>query len=268
MKKRFAQINGRRLSFASIGAETAPVVVLSHALATKAEVWGYQLPLLSRHFRVILYDVRGHGESEAFGDNYSLEELANDIVKLLDHLSIARAALVGLSLGGMIGQVLALTAPERLSALALCSTGSQANEAMRANLELRIEAVRLKGMNSQVEPTLARWFSPAFLQSAPQTTAWIAELIRTTPPDGFVGCCRALQKLNVTDRLKQIRVPTLLIPGENDQSFPPSVSEAMRERIDGSRLEILREAAHLGIVEHPHGFNEILLPFLAEHLLA
>jgi 3-oxoadipate enol-lactonase len=268
MKKRFAQINGRRLSFASIGDETAPAVVLSHALATRAEVWGYQLPLLSRHFHVILYDVRGHGESEASGDNYSLEELANDVVKLLDHLSIARAALVGLSLGGMIGQVLALTAPERLSALALCSTGSRANEAMQANFELRIEAVRQKGMDSQVEPTLARWFSPVFLQAAPQTAAWIAEMIRTTSPDGFAGCCRALQKLNVTDRLKQIRVPTLLIPGENDQSFPASVSEAMRERIDGSRLKILRGAAHLGIVEQAHGFNEILVPFLAEHLLA
>jgi 3-oxoadipate enol-lactonase len=168
----------------------------------------------------------------------------------------------------MIGQVLALTAPERLSALALCSTGSEANEAMRANLELRIEAVRLKGMDSQVEPTLARWFSAVFVQSAPQTTAWIAELIRTTSPDGFIGCCRALQKLNLTERLKQIKVPTLLIPGENDQSFPTSVSEAMRERIDGSRLKILPGAAHLGIVEQAHGFNEVLLPFLTEHLLA
>jgi 3-oxoadipate enol-lactonase len=267
MKKHFAQINGHRLGFHSIGAETAPAVVLSHALATQAEVWGYQLPLLSRHFRVILYDVRGHGESEASGASYSLEELANDVVKLLDHLSIARAALVGLSLGGMIGQVLALTAPERLSALALCSTGSEANEAMQANLELRIEAVRLKSMDSQVEPTLARWFSPEFLQSAPRTTAWIANLIRTTSPDGFIGCCRAIQKLNVTERLKQIKIPTLLIPGENDQSFPTSVSEAMRKRIGDSSLEILRGAAHLGIVEQAHGFNEILLPFLAEHLL-
>jgi 3-oxoadipate enol-lactonase len=268
MKKHFAQINGYRLSFASIGADSAPAVVLSHALATRAEVWGYQLPLLSRHFRVILYDLRGHGESEASGDNWSLEELANDIVKLLDHLSIARAALVGLSLGGMIGQVLALTAPERLSALALCSTGSEANEAMQANFERRIEAVRLKGMESQVEPTLARWFSTEFLRSAPQTTAWIGDLIRTTSPDGFIGCCRALQKLNVTERLKQIKVPTLLIPGEKDLSFPPRVSEAMRERIGGSRLEILKGAAHLGVVEEAHRFNEILLPFLAEHLLA
>jgi 3-oxoadipate enol-lactonase len=268
MNKHFAQINGYRLRFASIGTETAPAVVLSHALASRAEIWGYQLPLLSRHFRVILYDVRGHGESEASGDSYSLEELANDVVKLLDHLSIARTALVGLSLGGMIGQVLALTAPERLSALALCSTGSEANEAMQANFGLRIEAVRLKGMESQVEPTLARWFSPEFLQSAPRTTAWVGDLIRRTSPDGFIGCCRALQKLNVTERLRQIKVPTLLIPGEKDQGFPPSVSEAMRERIDGSRLEILMGAAHLGIVEKPHEFNEILLPFLAEHLLA
>ena len=268
MKKHFAQINGCSLSFASEGAERAPAVVLSHALATRSEVWGYQLPLLSQRFRVILYDVRGHGESEASGDCYSLEELANDVVKLLDHLAIERIAFVGISLGGMIGQVLALTAPHRLSALVLCCTGSEANEAMKANFDLRIETVRLQGMESQIEPTLARWFSLEFLQSAPRTAAWIADLIRTTSPDGFVGCCRALQKLNVTERLKEIRVPTLLIPAEKDQGFPPSVAESIHERIHGSKLQILRGAAHLGIVEQAHSFNEILLPFLTEHLLS
>jgi 3-oxoadipate enol-lactonase len=268
MKKQSAQINGYRVSFASEGAEEAPAVVLSHALATSAEVWGYQLPLLTRRFRVILYDVRGHGESEAPGDSYSLEELATDVLKLLDHLSIERTAFVGVSLGGMIGQVLALTAPDRLSALVLCCTGSEANEAMKANFNLRIETVCLKGMESQVEPTLARWFNLEFLQSAPWTAAWIADLIRATSPDGFVGCCRALQGLNLTERLKEIKVPTLLIPAEKDQGFPPSVAESMRERIQGSKLQILRGAAHLGMVEQAHRFNEIVLPFLTEHLLS
>src|ERR1700730_8821260 len=268
MKKQFVQINGYRLSFASVGAEAAPAVVLSHTLASRAEVWGYQLPLLSQRFRVILYDVRGHGESEASGDSYSLEELANDVVKLLDYLSIERTALVGVSLGGMIGQVLALTAPERLSALLLCPMVRERAKAMKTNFDLRIDAVRRKGLESQVEPTLARWFSREFLQSAHRTTALIAALIRSTSPDGFIGCCRALQKLNVTERLKQTRVPTLLVPGDKDQAFPPSVAESIRERIDGSRLKTLREAAHLGIVEQVHGFNEILLPFLTEHLLA
>src|SRR5260221_3121893 len=149
VKKHFTQVNGYRLGFASVGAETAPAVVFSHSLATKAEVWGYQLPLLSRHFRVILYDIRGHGESEASGDRYSLEELANDVVKLLDHLSIARTALVGLSLGGMIGQVLALTAPERLAALVLCSSESEANTTMKATFYLPISAVRRKAIEIQ-----------------------------------------------------------------------------------------------------------------------
>src|SRR5258708_3377609 len=211
MKKQFAQINGCRLSFASVGAEAAPAVVLSHALAANAEVWGYQLPLLSQRFRVILYDVRGHGQSEASGDSYSLEELANDVVKLLDYLSIGRTALVGVSLGGMIGQVLALTAPERLSALVLCSTGSEATEAMRTNFDLRIEAVRLKGLESQVEPTLSRWFSREFLQSAPQTTAWIADLIRSTSPDGFIGGCRLLQEYYITYTLFKNKDNLILI---------------------------------------------------------
>jgi 3-oxoadipate enol-lactonase len=263
MKKYSAQVNGHRLSFASEGAENAPVVVLSHTLATAAEVWGYQLPILRHRFRVILYDVRGHGESEATGDSYSLEELAMDVIKLLDYLSIERAAFVGASLGGMIGQVLALTAPDRLSALVLCSTGSKADQAMQANFDERIETVRRKGMESQVQPTLGRWFSLDFLQSAPRTAAWIADLIRATPLNGFVGCCRALQKLDVIEQLKEIKIPTLVVPGEKDQGFPPSVAQAIRERIEGSKLEILRGAAHLGLVEHAHRFNEILMPFLA-----
>jgi 3-oxoadipate enol-lactonase len=265
MKKHFAQVNGYRLAFALEGSDSAPAVMLSHTLATRAEVWGYQVPLLSQRFRVILYDVRGHGESEASGDNCSLEELAADVVQLLDHLSIERTAFVGISLGGMIGQILALTAPDRLSALVLCSTGSEADETMQTIFEQRIETVRLKGLESQVEPTLGRWLTPEFLQSAPRTAAWIGDLIRSTSPEGFIGCCRALQKLNVTERLREIKVPTLLIPGEKDQGFPPSALEAIRERIGGSRLQILRGAAHLGIVEQAHRFNEILLPFLTEH---
>src|SRR5258707_3624268 len=228
VKKHFTQVNGYRLGFASVGAEAAPAVVLSHSLATKAEVWGYQLPLLSRHFRVILYDVRGHGESEASRDSYSLEELANDVVKLLDHLSIARAALVGISLGGMIGQVLALTAPERLAALVLCSTGSEANEAMKASLDLRIEAVRLKGMESQVESTLARWFSQEFLQSAPRTTAWIADLIRTTSPDGFIGGWLRVLELDLTVKHKQEKGPTPVVSrDEKSGSLPSAASRSL-----------------------------------------
>jgi 3-oxoadipate enol-lactonase len=262
MKKHTAQINGHRLSFASEGSENAPVVVLSHTLASAAEVWGYQLPVLRHRFRVILYDIRGHGESEATGDSYSLEELATDVVRLLDFLSIERAAFVGASLGGMIGQVLALTAPARLSALVLCATGSKADEGMQANFDERIETVRRKGMESQVQPTLGRWFSPEFLQSAPRTADWIADLIRATSPDGFVGCCRALQKLDVIGQLKEIRTPTLVVAGEKDQGFPLSVAQAIHERIEGSELQIVSGAAHLAIVEQAHRFNEILLPAL------
>src|SRR5258708_35993272 len=239
VKKHFTEVNGYRLGFASVGAETAPAVVLSHSLATKAEVWGYQLPLLSRHFRVMLYGVCGHGEGEASGASYSVEELANDVVKLLDHLSIARTALVGLSLGGMIGQVLALTAPERLAALVVCSTGSEANETMKATFDLRIEAVRRKGMESQVEPTLARWFSHEFLQSASQTTAWIADLIRTTSPDGFIGGLRALPGFELTPPPKKKKDSTLPGPGGKELCFPPSPAASTPQMHHRSNVEIL-----------------------------
>jgi 3-oxoadipate enol-lactonase len=266
MNRASATINGYKLAYRLEGDQEQPVVVLSHALATSMDIWAYQLPLLTRRFRVLLYDLRGHGDSESPGAAYTLQELASDVAALLEHLEIPRAAFVGLSIGGMIGQTFALQFPDKLSSLVLCSTGSQTEEQGKNILEDRINKVRKDGLESQVEPTLARWFSARFIEENPNTTAWVADQILSTSVEGYVSCCRAVQGLNTTGALSSIRAKTLLIPCEQDLGFPERISRAIQQRIAGSELVLLKDAAHLGNVERAHAFNEILAGFLYRSL--
>jgi 3-oxoadipate enol-lactonase len=266
MNKTSTMINGYRLAYALYGDQSRPAVVLSHSLATSMDIWGYQLPLLTHRFRVLLYDLPGHGLSESPNDSCTLPELASDVAALLDQLQIPRAAFVGLSIGGMIGQVFAIQFPDKLSSLVLCSTGCQTDEHMKVALEDRIGKVRAGGLQSQVEPTLSRWFTSRFIQEQPVSMAWVSDLILSTSVQGYVGCCRAIQNLNVIDALPAIRAKTLLIPGEQDFGFPERISRTIQQKISGSELFLLRNAAHLGNVEQAHAFNEILIGFLSRTL--
>src|ERR1700733_4898475 len=261
-------INGYELAYSLHGDPKRPVVVLCHALATSMDIWDYQLPLLAQRFRVLRYDLRGHGRSAAPGNSYTLEELASDLAALLDHLEIAQAAFVGLSIGGMVGQVFALRYPEKLSALVLCSTGSRTEPQAKSTIEDRILQVRADGLNSQLGATLTRWFSAKFIEEAPATMAWVSDLILATSVDGYTGCARAIQSLDMTDALSEIQVKTLVVPGELDLTFPEKISRVINQKIPNSDLVLLKGAAHLGNVEQPHLFNEILLDFLGRILIS
>jgi 3-oxoadipate enol-lactonase len=263
-----ATINGYELAYSLHGNPNRPVVVLCHALATSTDIWAYQLPLLAQRFHVLRYDLRGHGRSAAPGCSYTLEELASDAAALLDHLGIARAAFVGLSIGGMVGQVFALRYPEKLSGLVLCSTGSRTEPGAKATIEDRILKVRADGLNGQLGATLTRWFSAKFIEEAPATMAWVSDLILATSVDGYTGCARAIQSLDVTDVLSEIQAKTLVIPGELDLAFPEKISRVINQKIPNSDLVLLKGAAHIGNVEQAHLFNEILLDFLGRILIS
>jgi 3-oxoadipate enol-lactonase len=261
--KASATINGYKLAYALHGEENRPVVVLSHALATNMNIWAYQVPLLAHRFRVLLYDIRGHGGSAAPGDSYTIEELASDVAVLLDHLQIPQAAFVGLSIGGMIGQAFALQYPDRLSGLVLCSTGSRTEPPAKTTIEDRLKKVRSEGLQSQVPSTLNRWFSSEFAANAPATMAWVSDQIVATSVDGYTGCGRAIQGLDLTDALSEIKTKTLIVPGEHDLGFPETVSRVIQQKIADSDLILLKGAAHLGNVEQTHRFNEIVAGFLS-----
>ncbi|MBV9875569.1 MAG: alpha/beta fold hydrolase [Verrucomicrobia bacterium] len=262
--KQKTEIKGRNIAYSLLGLEGAPAVVLGHALGSNGNIWGYQLPLLTTQFRVLIYDLPGHGESDPPVGQDSFDDLANDLATLLDHTGISRATLVGLSIGGMIAQHFASLFPDRLQALVLCSTGFQTDETGKKIFGDRIAQVSERGIEPQVDGSMGRWFTPQFLSDAPATIEWVKRMYRKTSPAGFINACRAIQELDMLDRLPNITAPTLLIPGELDPAFPVSVSRTMQSQIKNAELKVLAGAAHIGNVERPHEFNEILFKFLAE----
>jgi 3-oxoadipate enol-lactonase len=254
-------VNGNEMRYRTDGPEGAPVVVLSHSIATTLEMWAPQVPALEPRYRVLRYDTRGHGESAVGEADYGFELLAADVVALLDHLAIERCHFVGLSLGGMIGMALALAAPERLLSLALCNTMSALPEGADAMWVERIASVRDRGVAALAEATVGRWFTAPYVARNAGFEP-VRAMIGATPAEGYVGCCQAILGVDFSSRLGAIRLPTLIVAGADDQATPVARSEDIQRRIPDSRLEVLPEAAHLSNWERPEAFNRALLGFL------
>ena len=225
-------------------------------------MWEPQVSSLAPIFQVLRYDIRGHGETETTASPYTLEMLAEDGIALLEALRIDRVHFVGLSMGGMIGQSLALRYPNHLLSLVLCDTSAVIPKEGQPAIQERIDTAREKGMKGLVEPTLERWFTPSFLNQGTQGLTAIRKQILATPVEGYIGCSEAIRKLNYLDRIGEIGVPTLILVGEDDPGTPVSASKAIHERIANSRLVILPSARHLSNVEQPEAFNVALMDFL------
>ena len=237
-------------------------LVLSHSLACSARMWDPQIAEFSKRYRVLAYDTRGHGGSDAPEGAYSLEQLADDLHALLAHLGIREAHYAGLSMGGMIGQTFALKYPGICKTLTLADTTSRYPADAAGVWVDRIKQAREKGMAPLVEPTLARWFTEPFRNSRPDVIRSIGTLIRNTPVAGYIGCCEALPKINVSARLKEIRSPILVIVGDQDPGTPPAMAKEIHANAPGSRYVELSPAAHLANLEQPEQFNRALDGFL------
>ncbi len=254
--------NGIEMHYVMDGPERAPVVTLSHSLATTLAMWEPQARTLARRYRVLRYDSRGHGGTEAPAGPYSLDLLAEDARALLAALGITRTHWVGLSMGGMIGQTLALASPALFATLALCDTSSRVPPEARPTWDERIATAESKGMEPLVEPTIARWFTAPFIAAHPEVVDPVRAMIRATSPRGYAGCCHALKVLDLTDRLGAIRLPTVVIVGEDDPGTPVTAARTIHEHIAGSELVIIKSAAHLSNLEQPDAFTQALTGFL------
>ncbi len=247
------------------GKEGALVVVLSHSLASSLKMWEPQMKMLNAHFQVLRYDTRGHGQSQTTPAPYSLELLGEDAIGLMDQLGLERVHWVGLSMGGMIGQAIALHHPERLLSLSLCDTSAVIPAEAQPIWDERIEGVRTIGMSSQLETTMERWFTPSYLRSNPPMLTLIQKEFLATPPEGYIGCASAIRRLNYLDRLSEIELPTLIMVGEDDPATPVSASQAIHERIKHSKLIVLPSCRHLSNVEQAEAFNAHLIEFLKSY---
>jgi 3-oxoadipate enol-lactonase len=238
-------------------------VVLSHALGCDLTMWDSLANQLAFDNRVIAYDHRGHGSSDAPDALYSMADLADDAARLLRELDTGPVVWVGLSMGGMVGQELALRHPSLVRGLVLANTTSGYPEAARAVWEQRIATVRAEGIEAIADAVMGRYFHDAFRAQKAATVARFRRRLVTTDAVGYVGCCEAVGKVDTGSRLGQIGVPTLVIAGELDQGTPVAMAQALAEGIPGARLEVLADASHLSAAEQPEAFAKLVTDFVA-----
>ena len=253
-----AKVNGTELYYELQGKEGAPWLIFSHSLACTVRMWDPQIAAFKDRYRILTYDMRGHGQSAAPAGPYTLDMLADDVLALMRALKIDRACYVGLSIGGMIGQHLALKEPKHFEKMVLADTGHTQTPETIKQWEERIRIAQAQGMKPLVAGTMERWFTPAF-RDRPQAQR-IAELIAATPVAGYVGCGQAIMKLNTTGRLKDIKLPVLAITGEADAAA--GGTKYIGEHLPGAKFVSIPQAAHIANIEQPEKFNQALREFL------
>ena len=256
--------NGIQLNFEASGPTDAPTVLMSHSLAATNAMWDPQMDVL-KDYRVVRYDMRGHGHSDAPDIDYTLEMLADDLLALMDALKISNTHYIGLSMGGMIGQMAALKNQDRFLSLSLCDTMSRVTPEMKPAWDERIANARTGGMESLLEGTMSRWFSKDYMAAEPKECDKVRDMIRNTQVTGFCGCCRAIQGLDLTDKISNITTPTQMIVGEDDPGTPVAAHEVMHEKIKGSELVVIPNALHFSNVEQKDVFNDAYMKFLRKH---
>ena len=244
------------------GRAEAPAVVLSNSLGSTHRMWEPQLAALQQRFRVVRYDTRGHGSSPVPNGPYGIDDLADDLVALLDRLGVERAHLVGLSLGGMTAMRVAGRNPERVDKLALLCTGAQLPPA--SNWTDRAATVRAHGCVAVAAAVVERWFTPEFLAAHPDIRANHEAMVVATPVEGYAGCCEAIAALDLRDDLTSITAPTLAIAGSDDPATPPAKLEEIAGGVRDGRLLVVPHAAHLANAEQPGIITSALIVHLEQ----
>lgn len=253
------QIAGAEMHYRLDGPVSAPVILLANSLGTTLDLWDAQMLALTRHFRVLRYDMRGHGGSSIAVPHFDIERLGRDAVALLDALGLARVHFCGLSLGGVVGIWLGARASERLHKLALCNTA--ATLGARSTWDGRIRAVESGGMDAIVANVLERWFTPEFRERKPSDLARVQQMLRSIRPEGYTLACEAVRDADQRTNAERVRAPCLVIAGSHDRATPPAEGKWLAQQITGAHYVEL-EAAHLSNVEVPVAFNRALLEFL------
>lgn len=255
----FLTINNVRLFYRLEGREDFPVLVLSHSLGCDHAMWGPQMPDLLEHFQVLRYDTRGHGASDVPSGDYTLEQLGRDALGMVDALGLRSFSWCGLSMGGAVGQWLAIHAPDRLQALVLANTSPRFGT--RELWETRMSAVRQGGIKAIASGVMERFFGPEMLEQNDPQTHSIRAILLSTNPNGYLGCSAALRDMDYRELLGRIKTPTLVIGGDRDPSTPWAENgEVLARAITGARTNIL-PTAHLSNLIRPHSFSTAMMEF-------
>lgn len=242
--------------------DEAPVLVLGNPIGTTRDVWSHQVPVLSRYFRVLRFEARGHGalgaQSPTPPGPYTMAELGTDVLAMLNEYGFTRVGYAGVSLGGMIGLWLAANTPERIASLAVCCAALTPLPSAQSWHE-RAALVRSDGMAALADTVVPRWFTPSFLSRSPGEVAAVVAMLQGTSPEGYAGCGEAIASMDLRPLLGSVRTPTLVLSGAEDPAAPPSVGAATALGIPGSRLTVVQAASHFAHYEKPGPVTDALL---------
>lgn len=247
------------------GPEGAPWITFLNSIASNLAMWEAQVAALSRTHRVLCFDARGHGQSDAPPPPYSFDALTADVVALWDALGIDRSHVVGLSLGGMIAVGLALQAPARMTSVTIANSTMEKSDAFVKSWDDRIALARDRGIEAVVEPTLARWLTPAFVSRQPAIADAVRDMIRGTSVAGFIGAAAALKTLDYRKDLGRIDLPALFIAGSDDIACPAANVRADAALVPGAAMVEIADAAHISNIEQPAAFTRAVSDFIVTH---
>jgi 3-oxoadipate enol-lactonase len=257
------QLGELHFNYSLTGPVNAPVVVFSNSLGANLTMWAPQVDFFKENFRVLTYDHRGHGQTDVPKEDFQFDDLAYDVVRLIDALGIEKIHFVGLSMGGMTGLGLAINHPERLLSVTASNCVASFSEEARQVWIDRASSVSANGLEPILDATIQRWFTEKTISSRPEEIAEVRSMVASTDVDGYVRCCRAIRDLNYTEELTSISVKVLFIGGTYDLGTPPTEMKKMSSLIVGARYVELG-TAHVSNLEAPNDFNHALADFLSE----
>jgi 3-oxoadipate enol-lactonase len=251
--------DGCRIAYTLSGPVDGPPLVLSNSLGTDRGLWAGQIDAFSHRRRVLSYDTRGHGASDAPAGDYSVDRLGRDLVSLLDHVGMARADVAGVSIGGLTGIWLGVHAPDRVRRLVLANTAARI-----VTVEFwrdRMRLVAAEGLAALADQTMERWFTAAFRAAQPATVARLRATLLASPVPGYLGCCAALRDADLREVAAEVAAPTLVVTGAHDRSTPPADGLWLAGTIAGAH-HVQLDAAHLSNVECAGAFTAAVQAFL------
>ena len=247
---------------ARIDGREGPWVVLIHALGANLTLWDDTARHLSDRYRILRFDLRGHGGSDAPVGAYTMTRLADDAVATMDALDIEQAHVCGVSVGGMVAQTLGVRHPGRLLSLTLVDTIDHTPMEAHPMWANRIGQAEAHGMAGMVPSTMERWLTPAFRTQHSGEVDRITRMLLATPVQGYVGVAQAIVAFDLADAINRIHCPTLVVTGDKDEGAPVSMAQSIAAKIHGAKLEVLPDAAHLSFIEQPERFHAIFDAFL------
>jgi 3-oxoadipate enol-lactonase len=257
--------NGAKLHVLLDGQQGAPWVVLIHALGTNSSLFDGQIAALAQDFRILRYDMRGHGKSSSPPGPYSIDLLTSDLVSLFARFQIPRAQVVGVSLGALTALAAAQRSPSQIRSIVFCNARLDLTPDFIKMIDDRNHIVRQHGMDAIANEMAARWLTAPTIRTKTDVALRVAEMVRTTSAQGYIACAEAIKGHRLADRIGTVKMPTLFIGGDQDPGLPKELMHRMITLVPGSEFSVMIGASHLSNVDQPTSFNAVLGAFLRKH---